>query len=156
MIIQPARSAAHFEIAKELFRQYAAELDVDLCFQGFAGELESLPAMYGEPDGELLLAAGDNDAIGCVGLRRFSATDAEMKRLFVRPGHRDSGVGRVLAQRITERAREMGYRRMLLDTLDSMGAAKTLYRSLGFEPCTAYYDNPLPNARYFSKNLVST
>jgi putative acetyltransferase len=155
MIILPARTPAQFELANDLFRQYAAELNVDLCFQGFAAELENLPAIYGEPHGELLLAADDNDAIGCVGLRRFSATDAEMKRLFVRPGHRDSGVGRVLAQRIIERARDLGYRRMLLDTLDSMDAAKGLYWSLGFAPCAAYYDNPLPNALYFSKNLVS-
>ena len=153
MIVVPARTPAQFELANDLFRQYAAELDVDLCFQGFAAELENLPAMYGEPHGELLLAMGGDAAIGCVALRRFSATDAEMRRLFVRPGHRDSGIGRVLAQRIVARARELGYRRMVLDTLDSMHAAKALYRSLGFESCAAYYDNPLPNTLYFAKDL---
>ncbi len=154
MIILSARTPAHFELANDLFRQYAAELNVDLCFQGFAAELENLAAMYSEPHGELLLATDSDTVIGCVALRRFSATDAEMKRLFVLPDHRESGVGRVLAQRIIARAQDLGYHRMLLDTLDSMGAAKALYRSLGFESFAAYYDNPIPNTLYFAKDLL--
>ncbi|MEO7322866.1 MAG: GNAT family N-acetyltransferase [Burkholderiales bacterium] len=92
-------------------------------------------------------------AIGCVALRRFSPTDAEMKRLFVRPAYRHLELGRVLAQRIIERARDFGYRRMVLDTLDTMQGAKALYRSLGFVNIAAYYDNPLPSLLYFAMEL---
>ena len=153
MIVE-ANSIDHFEIARYLFREYEKELNVDLCFQGFAEELKDLPGKYGPPDGALLLAMEDQQALGCVALRRFSSTDAEMKRLYVQPLHRHLGLGRVLAQRIVERARELGYRRMVLDTLDTMHGAQALYRSLGFVDIDAYYDNPLPGALYFAKDLL--
>ena len=154
MMIVEANSIDHFEIARYLFREYEKELNVDLCFQGFAEELKDLPGKYGPPDGALLLAMEDQQALGCVALRRFSSTDAEMKRLYVQPLHRHLGLGRVLAQRIVERARELGYRRMVLDTLDTMHGAQALYRSLGFVDIDAYYDNPLPGALYFAKDLL--
>ena len=154
MMIVEANSIDHFEIARYLFREYEKELNVDLCFQGFAEELKDLPGKYGPPDGALLLAMGNQQALGCVALRRFSSTDAEMKRLYVQPLHRHLGLGRVLAQRIVERARELGYRRMVLDTLDTMHGAQALYRSLGFVDIDAYYDNPLPGALYFAKDLL--
>ena len=153
MIVE-AISIDHFEIARYLFREYEKELNVDLCFQGFAEELKDLPGKYGPPDGALLLAMEDQQALGCVALRRFSSTDAEMKRLYVQPLHRHLGLGRMLAQRIVERARELGYRRMVLDTLDTMHGAQALYRSLGFVDIDAYYDNPLPGALYFAKDLL--
>ncbi len=153
MIIVPALSVEQIEMARRLFREYGEELDVDLCFQGFAEELRDLPGKYGPPDGALLLAMEHQHAIGCVALRRFSRTDAEMKRLFVRPAYRHLGLGRVLAQRIIERARDFGYRRMMLDTLDTMQGAKALYRSLGFVDIAAYYDNPLPSVLYFAMEL---
>ncbi|MDQ3261927.1 MAG: GNAT family N-acetyltransferase [Pseudomonadota bacterium] len=153
MIIIPAFSIEQIEMARRLFREYGEELDVDLCFQGFAEELRDLPGKYGPPDGALLLAMEQQHAIGCVALRRFSPTDAEMKRLFVRPAYRHLGLGRVLAQRIIERARDFGYRRMVLDTLDTMQGAKALYRSLGFVDIAAYYDNPLPSVLYFAMEL---
>lgn len=153
MIIIPAFSIEQIEMARRLFREYGEELDVDLCFQGFAEELRDLPGKYGPPDGALLLAMEQQHAIGCVALRRFSPTDAEMKRLFVRPAYRHLELGRVLAQRIIERARDFGYRRMVLDTLDTMQGAKALYRSLGFVEIAAYYDNPLPSVLYFAMEL---
>lgn len=153
MIIVDTRSAAQIEMASRLFLEYAEELNVDLCFQGFAEELEDLPGKYGSPDGALLLAMEDRQAVGCVALRRFSSTDAEMKRLYIQPAHRRLGLGRVLAQRIIERARELGYRRIVLDTLDTMHGAKALYRSLGFVDIDAYYANPLPAVLYFAKEL---
>ena len=153
MIIVPAHSTEQIEMMRHLFREYEKELNVDLCFQGFDDELKDLPGKYGPPDGALLLAMEDQQAIGCVALRRISPMDAEMKRLYVQPSHRHLGLGRVLAQRIVERARELGYRRMVLDTLDTMHGAQVLYRSLGFVDIDAYYDNPLPGALYFAKDL---
>lgn len=154
-MIVPARNAGQFYIAHGLFLEYAKELDVDLCFQGFAEELGNLPGMYGPPDGELLLATNGGQVAGCVALRRFSSTDAEMKRLYVRPDYRHFGFGRVLAEGIVERARDLGYRRIILDTLDTMASAQTLYRSLGFSEIDTYYDNPLPGVLYFAKDLSS-
>ena len=153
-LVVPARTPAQFELANDLFRQYAAELDVDLCFQGFAEELKSLPGKYALPDGALLLAMEQTEAVGCVALRRFSATDAEMKRLYLRSSYRHLGVGRQLAESIIDRARNLGYRRMVLDTLATMQTAQALYRSLGFASIDAYYVNPLPGVIYFAKVLA--
>ena len=154
MTIVAANSGEQIKIARNLFLEYAKELNIDLCFQNFAAELEELPGKYAPPDGALLLAINDQHAVGCVALRRWSATDAEMKRLYIQPAYRHLGTGRALAQCIVERARELGYRRMVLDTLDSMQGAQALYRSLGFVSIEPYYDNPLPAALYFARDLI--
>ncbi len=154
MTIVVANSGEQIKIARNLFLEYAKELNIDLCFQNFAAELEELPGKYAPPDGALLLAINDQHAVGCVALRRWSATDAEMKRLYIQPAYRHLGIGRALAQCIVERARELGYRRVVLDTLDSMQGAQALYRSLGFVSIEPYYDNPLPDALYFARDLI--
>ena len=153
MTVVPASSAAQIEIVRRLFREYATELNVDLCFQGFAEELSGLPGKYAPPDGALLLGMENHHAVGCVALRRFSVTDAEMKRLYVQPAYRHLGIGRVLAQTLIDHAVMLGYRRIVLDTLTPMRGAQSLYRSLGFVDIEAYYDNPIPGALYFAKDL---
>ena len=82
------------EQARSLFREYAAELQVDLCFQSFEAELASLPGKYGPPDGRLWLGVCEGEIAGCVALRKLDANTCEMKRLFVRPSFRRSGLGR--------------------------------------------------------------
>ena len=77
----------------------------------------------------------------------------EVKRLYVRPRGRGAGVGRALALALIERARACGYRELKLDTLATMGEARTLYASLGFHPCAPYYDNPLPGVAYLALAL---
>lgn len=151
--IAAAQSASDFSIARELFEEYARELGVDLCFQGFPSELANLGTMYAAPAGRLLLARGDEQIVGCVGVRRLSASACEMKRLYVRAIARGLGVGPRLAEASIEAARELGYETMLLDTLSTMAAAQALYRSLGFRETTPYYSNPLPQVTYMKLNL---
>jgi putative acetyltransferase len=151
--IAPAQSSWEYAAGRELFEEYAAQLGVDLCFQGFSSELTVLDSMYGAPAGCLLLAWHENAAAGCVGVRRLSGLDCEMKRLYVRARARGLGYGRQLALEIIARARALGYERMLLDTLASMAEARRLYASLGFVDCPPYYHNPLPGVRYMELKL---
>ena len=147
-----ADEAALLDTVRTLFREYAATLGVDLCFQNFEAELAALPGDYAAPGGTLLLALVDGQPAGCGALRALPDADypnaCEMKRLYVRSGFRSFGLGRMLAQELMNRATQAGYSCMLLDTLDEMEAARGLYASLGFEDIPPYYYNPIPGAHY--------
>ncbi|WUR11973.1 GNAT family N-acetyltransferase [[Empedobacter] haloabium] len=138
---------------RALFREYAAGLGVDLCFQDFEAELDSLPGKYASPRGRLLLAWDGDVPAGCVALRPVDATRAEMKRLYVRPAARARGLGRQLAERICAEAKEAGYRAICLDTLVTMTPAVRLYRELGFGPIEPYVYNPLEGVLFLGRAL---
>lgn len=148
---------AETEAAREVIREYAGQLDVDLDFQGFDAELAQLPGEYASPKGTLLLALVDGDVAGCCCLRPLDAVDypdaAEMKRLYVRQGFRGLGLGRQLAEATLDAARMAGYRCVLLDTLSDMEAARALYTELGFEEIPPYYHNPIAGAHYLKADL---
>jgi GNAT superfamily N-acetyltransferase len=150
-----ATGPSDFAAARVLFQEYAAQLGIDLCFQGFAAELDQLASMYAPPSGCLILARSGAGPIGCGAIRRFSADACEMKRLYLRPQARGTGVGRGLAEQLVLRAKALGYARMYLDTLLDMRPARQLYSSLGFRPTTPYYDNPLQDAVYMELDLAS-
>jgi len=140
--------------ARELFCEYAAESQLDLCFQNFETELAGLPGAYAPPGGRLLLALYEGQLAGCVALRKFEDAICEMKRLFVRPAFRGQGIGRVLAGSVIEEARAVGYSTMRLDTLARMRVAIALYESLGFHRIEAYRPNPLEDAVYMELPLT--
>ncbi len=140
-----------------LFREYQAGLGVDLCFQGFDTELAQLPGEYAPPGGELVLAwleqpGEPSEAVGCGALRPLVDVDhpnaCELKRVYVRPAGRGLGLGRLITEHLIETARVTGYAHLLLDTLDDMQAARSLYASLGFVEVPPYYFNPIPGAHY--------
>lgn len=142
---------------RRIFREYADSLKVDLCFQGFEAELAELPGEYAPPRGALLMVRVGEELAGCCALRPLDAVDypnaCELKRLYVRQGFRGKGVGRHLVEAILDCARLAGYDCMLLDTLDDMESARTLYQDLGFEEIPPYYHNPIEGAHYLKVNL---
>jgi putative acetyltransferase len=151
--IEPASSSSQLAHVRTLFHEYAAWLSVDLCFQGFELELASLPGLYAPPRGRLFLALAGAEAAACIALRPLDANVCEMKRLFVRPAFRRTGLGRRLAEHLIADARAIGYSFMRLDTLDHMAPALKLYASLGFRSCPAYYQTPLPNTVFLELRL---
>ena len=153
MQIRQATRPEEMAQARALFEEYAAWLKVDLGFQGFVAELAGLPGVYAPPGGRLLLAMEDNEAAGCVALRPLSPGACEMKRLFVRPTFRGRGLGRKLAETSVAEARAAGYSIMRLDTLPFIKEALQLYESMGFVPCPAYYDTPLPDTIFLELKL---
>ena len=155
MKIVSAQSASDFEEVRALFREYDASLDVDLSFQGIEEEIATLPGKYASPKGALFIARDMGaQAIGCLGVRPFDRPGAcEIKRLYVRPAGRGSGVGRAFVTAAAAFAREAGYREILLDSLPSMKAAIVLYRTLGFEEVPPYWNNTLPGILYFGRRL---
>jgi ribosomal protein S18 acetylase RimI-like enzyme len=148
---------AELDAVRDIFREYASTLGVDLCFQGFDAELAQLPGDYAEPRGALLVAVVEGAVAGCCALRPLDTADypnaSEMKRLFVRKAFRGFGLGRELAEAMLDRARQAGYACVLLDTLDDMESARALYTDLGFEEIPPYYHNPIAGAHYLKVDI---
>ncbi|HYP54099.1 MAG TPA: GNAT family N-acetyltransferase [Pyrinomonadaceae bacterium] len=148
-----AETGAHLALVRELWLEYAASLGVDLSFQNFDRELADLPGDYARPRGRLLLALSGDEAAGTAALHEFDGDACEMKRLYVRPAFRGTGLGRRLAEAIIAEARAAGYRRMLLDTLPTMTGAAALYRTLGFQPIAPYRYNPVEGSLFMELKL---
>ncbi len=153
--IERATSAAQIDEVRALFLEYAASLGLNLCFQNFQSELDGLPGSYAAPRGLLLLARSvPGEPAGCIGVRPFEESLCEMKRLYVRPQFRGTGLGRKLVESALEWAVSAGYRAMVLDTIPGkMDSAIRLYRELGFVERPAYYQSPIEGTLYLEKRL---
>ncbi len=140
--------------ARALFLEYEQSLGFSLCFQNFEKELANLPGDYAPPDGRLLLAEHEGQLAACVALHKLEIGICEMKRLYLRPQFRGKGLGRILADRIVTEARQIGYRRMRLDTVEPvMKDAVAMYRRLGFKEIAPYCENPIAGALYMELEL---
>jgi GNAT superfamily N-acetyltransferase len=149
LIVNQAESAAEIAQVRELFLEYADTLGFDLCFQNFTQELASLPGDYVPPDGRLLLAEYEGGLVGCGAFHKLEPGICEMKRLYLRPAVRGKGLGRALAEKLIAEARNVGYIRMRLDTVEPlMKDAVALYRRLGFKKIEPYRANPIAGAMY--------
>ena len=173
--IHPAESAAEIELIRELFLEYAKSLVFSLCFQGFDQELAGLPGDYAPPEGRLLLAEYDGQVAGCGALHPVASSESgvasgesrtrkagnareerigEMKRLYLRPAFRGKGLGRALAERILQEARDIGYARLRLDTVEPvMKDAVAMYRRMGFREIEPYRENPMAGTLYMELEL---
>ena len=150
-----ANSPEDIDAARTLFNEYAAGLGISLCFQNFDHELNNLPGDYAPPDGRLLLAKDDDKIAGCIAMRKLGPGVCEMKRLFVRPAYRSTGLGRVLVNSIIDEARKLGYTHMRLDTLPGrMDKAIALYRSIGFVEIEPYYTS-VEGAKFMELDLAT-
>ena len=141
------------EEVKQLFLEYAQSLKIDLAFQDFERELNSLPGKYAPSEGALILALVDEKAAGCIALRKISEDTCEMKRLYVRNDYRGLGIGRRLISMIIEEAVKINYQYIRLDTLPTMKKAQDLYISLGFYDIEPYVYNPIKGTRFMELKL---
>jgi GNAT superfamily N-acetyltransferase len=144
-----------FRKARKLFVEYAGSLNIDLCFQHFNEELESIAVQYSKPDGGLIAIVCKNtgEFIGCAGVRKYEDAIAELKRMYIKSPFRGKGLGRELLHRSIKLAKELHYNSIRLDTLDTMTAAIALYTRHGFREIPAYRFNPCSDARYFELTL---
>ncbi len=139
---------------RDLMREYGDSLGVDLSYQNFDRELESLPGEYAPPGGTLLLATAGDEAAGCVAIRPLAEKFCEMKRLYVRPAWRSTGLGKRLVEAALEDARRAGHEFVRLDTLPAMISARHLYASLGFRPIAPYNASPIVGTAFLQLDLT--
>ena len=152
--VAQAETPSQIAQARELFLEYAQSLGFSLCFQSFDKELASLPCDYSPPQGRLLLAEYEGQLAGCVALHKLEPGICEMKRLYLRPQMRGKGLGLALANHIIAEARQIGYHRMRLDTVEPvMKDAVAMYRKIGFQEIAPYCANPIAGALYMELQL---
>ena len=154
ILIVPAASPAELAAVRDLFLEYWQTRNLGLSVFNFDQELAQLPGSYAPPEGRLLLAYSGEEPAGCVALRKLEPAICEMKRLYLRPKFRGQGLGRTLAEKIIQEARDIGYQKMRLDTIvPGMENAIALYARLGFREIAAYRNNPIPGAQYLELTL---
>lgn len=141
------------EDVKQIFLEYAQFLNIDLSFQNFKTELDSLPGKYGPPHGVLMLALCDGKVSGCIALHKISQDVCEMKRLYVREDCRGMGIGKGLVKMITKEALRLKYHYIRLDTIPTLKTAQNLYTALGFYDIDPYVYNPIEGARFMELKL---
>ncbi|KAK7039567.1 acyl-CoA N-acyltransferase [Favolaschia claudopus] len=163
-LLVPAHTPEHLPLVRSLFTSYTTWLDLDLTFQNYAAELADLPGAYSPPSGAILLAidAETSTPLGIIAMRplksRAGNADSserccELKRLYTLPEARGRGVARALVREALNVAREAGYQKAMLDTLEKMEAARKLYASEGFEETEKYYETPLVDTMFMVKKL---
>lgn len=151
--IAAASSATDIAAVADLFREFVFRIKredgIDVGYQDFAGEMATFPARYER----LLLARVEGAAAAAVALKRLSADECEMKRLYCRDAFRGLKLGEQLVARLIEEARGRSYRLMRLDTHPSMGPAIRLYESFGFLPSDPHNEPGNACTMFFAKTL---
>lgn len=153
IVYKKLETAEEIHLAKELILEYIKWLNTDLCFQHIDDELETFPEKYTSPNGEFIIAKENNRVIGCVAINELEHTICEMKRLFVKEEYKKRGIGEKLVEKIIEEAKKRNYKKMRLDTLNTMEAALSIYYKKGFYDIKPYYNNPSTGVIYLEKIL---
>lgn len=148
-----ATSKEEYEEAKKLFTEYAAWLNIDLCFQNFTKELDEIEKMYATDSGGIFLCVDDDKYIGCSAIRRMDDTTCELKRMWVQQNYQGKGIGEELLKKCIDLAQQLNYKTIRLDTLSRLQPAIQLYKKYSFEETTSYYNNPNADVVYMKKEL---
>jgi GNAT superfamily N-acetyltransferase len=126
----------------ELLRAFVAELEI-LYEPGFADRSPSATqADFSPPHGRFLVLYDGDRPVACGGLKRSTPDVAEIKRMYVAPEARGRGFSRRLLAALEGAARELGYRKVRLDTGAYQPLAQGLYERAGYRPVPRYNDNP--------------
>lgn len=150
-----AESKEEYQLAVELFKEYASQIGVDLAFQNFNSEIEKIDSHYSKPKGAVFIVYNEKELpIGCFGIRSFESDICELKRMYLKKEARGLGIGKLLLEKAIKVAKELGYKRMRLDTLPTMHSAIGLCKKLGFYEIVPYRFNPIHGTKYFEINLI--
>ncbi len=148
-----ATSKEEFDDAVELFKEYANAINFDAGFKDFHSELITLKTNYSAPEGCLLLAYKNNEAVGCIAVREMQQRVAELKRFYVKPEFRQFKIGARLLEDAVVNAKQLNFRYLRLEVIPTLTKAKELYHSFGFYPIEPYKTVELEGTAYMEKNL---
>ena len=136
-----------------LIREYAAWLNIDMSFQNFDEEMAQIDTEYSLPKGLLWTLQDGVKLVGCVGFKQLDDSTAEVKRLYVQPAYRGQRWGYELMQMVLGTTRQLGYQRLVLDTVPQTVDAQGLYVRMGFKPIPPYYSGLTLATDFFELRL---
>ena len=149
-----AKSDKEYKTAIQLFKEYASQIGVDLEFQNFSKEIENIQNQYSRPKGVIFIASHNKiKNMGCFGIRELENAICELKSMYLKKEARGRGIGKMMLEKSIEVGKELGYKRMRLDTLPTMHSAIGLYEKMGFYEIQSYRFNPIEGTKYFEINL---
>jgi ribosomal protein S18 acetylase RimI-like enzyme len=150
----------HKEEIRVLFGMYTdmlvkgdPEFKKFLQIQRYDEELADPGEKYGMPDGRLYLAYTNGRLAGCIGLRKIDDKRCELKRLYVKPEFRRRHIGREMLSMLIEQAKQIGYEKLLLDTLPFLESALKMYEQFGFKRTERHNNSPLDSSIYMTLDL---
>jgi putative acetyltransferase len=141
------------EALLSIIDEYVVWLDMDLSYRGFADEMATFEEKFTLPSGMFFMAEVDGLVAGCAGILGHSPTEAEMKRLFVRPAFRRQNMGERLVNSVIGKAKSLGYAKLILDAVPQTKIAMKLYERMGFHETSPFYSNPVIGTRFFERVL---
>ena len=142
------QSEADFKIAKALTIDYLKWLGMDLIYQGIEKEMDTLNIMYNHPKGAFLYVTINGKVAGGVGARHLERDICEMKRLYIYEEFRGLQLGKLLCHSLIKKSKELGYKKMRLDTVSKLQTAIKMYEKIGFYNIDPYCPNPDDTASY--------
>jgi GNAT superfamily N-acetyltransferase len=132
---------------REIFSNYQTALNEPVCFTNFEKELDGLLGFYTSPTGFIFLAKTLGNVVGCIAVRPIinekvpSLTVAELKRFYVYDDFKGMGIGKQLLELALGEAKLLKYRSIMLETMDRMEVATSLYLKTGFKPVLPFYES---------------
>lgn len=132
---------------------YFAELDARFP-DGFdaGGAVDHDAAAMAPPGGVFVVATSDGEPVACGGVQPLEGGTGEIKRMWVHADWRGAGLGSRMLRHLETLARDLGHRRVVLDTNGTLVEAIAMYRRAGYQPVQRYNDNPYAQA-WFAKDL---
>lgn len=153
MLIREAQFPSDQKAVVAIIREYATWLDIDMSFQNFNEEMAQIDSKYSLPSGLLWVVQNGEDLVGCTGFRHLDNSTAEVKRLYVQPAFRGQQLGDTLLAIVIDATRQLGYQRLVLDTVPQTTASHGLYQRFGFKPIAPYYTDPTLATAFFELRL---
>lgn len=152
-IIRSASFPTDVPALLDIWREFVASPSVSLAHQNNEVEFATIPGKYAAPRGRILIGEREGALDGCIALKPVDGAICEMKRLYVRPRARGTGLGYRLVERLIGEAKAIGYAEMRLDVLEEFVQAKKLYAAFGFAPAEPISFNPLPGTEFLGLSL---
>jgi ribosomal protein S18 acetylase RimI-like enzyme len=121
--------------AKELNYAGLKQMEPDVNWEGVEvadGDYDDIEDIYLNHRGDFLVGTVDDEVVVTGAVKYLTGTCAEIKRIRVKPDYQRQGYGEKMLKSLIERARELGYKTLRIDTMTTNTRAQQLFTKAGF------------------------